>query len=106
MTLSLVLPAFNEAERIGASLDECFGYLRRRNVDGGLGRDGAPGPGDMPEDIEVLVVDDGSTDTTADIVLARPEAHDAIPGVRLRVLRIPHGGRGAAVRRPSPGRRG
>jgi dolichyl-phosphate beta-glucosyltransferase len=48
----------------------------------------------------VLVVDDGSTDRTADLVEARPEAaDDRVDGPRrLRVLRIPHGGKGAAVR--------
>ena len=29
-TMSIVLPAFNEAERIGPALDELFGYLNRR----------------------------------------------------------------------------
>ena len=31
VSLTLVLPAFNEAERIGPALDELFGYLRRRS---------------------------------------------------------------------------
>ena len=44
------------------------------------------------------MVDDGSTDDTADLVEARPEAAGSIPGVRLHVLRVPHGGKGAAVR--------
>ncbi len=48
---------------------------------------------------DVLVVDDGSTDRTADLVEARPEAsRDAAGRARLRVLRMPHGGKGAAVR--------
>jgi dolichyl-phosphate beta-glucosyltransferase len=90
-----VLPAFNEAERIGPALDELFGYLRRRSDQA---RDGAPGAAALPDQIDVLVVDDGSTDETADLVEARPEAAGSIPGVRLHVQRVPHGGKGAAVR--------
>ena len=93
--LTIVLPAFNEADRIGPALDELFGYLRRR---GDQARDGAPGAAGLPAIIHVLVVDDGSVDDTAAIVEARPEADGTIPGVTLRVLRVPHGGKGAAVR--------
>jgi dolichyl-phosphate beta-glucosyltransferase len=93
--LTLVLPAYNEVDRIGPALDELFGYLRRR---GHAARDGAPGAADLPAAIEVLVVDDGSTDATAAIVQARPEASGTIEGVVLRVLSVPHGGKGAAVR--------
>jgi dolichyl-phosphate beta-glucosyltransferase len=97
-SLTLVLPAYNEAERIQPALDELFGFLRRR---GDAARDGAPGAGHLPERVEVLVVDDGSTDGTADLVRARPEADDSgfasDPPV-LRVITVPHGGKGAAVR--------
>jgi dolichyl-phosphate beta-glucosyltransferase len=95
VTLTLVLPAYNEAERIGPALDELFGYLRRRDD---RARDGAPGAAGLPAEIEILVVDDGSSDDTARIVENRPEARDRVNGISLRVLRVPHGGKGAAVR--------
>jgi dolichyl-phosphate beta-glucosyltransferase len=84
MSLTVVLPAYNEAERIGPSLDELFGYLITAH--------------DLPHPIAVLVVDDGSTDGTADLVTARPEAAGSLAGISLEVLTVPHGGKGAAVR--------
>ncbi len=94
-SLTLVLPAYNEAGRIDSALDELFGYLARRED---RARDGALGAAALPSDIDVLVVDDGSTDDTAARVEARREVAGAVPGVSLRVLRVPHGGKGAAVR--------
>jgi len=97
VSLTVVLPAYNEANRIGPALDELFGYLRRR---GERARDGAPGSAGLPTRIDVLVVDDGSSDGTAALVAARPEAADGADpgGVSLRVMTVPHGGKGAAVR--------
>ncbi len=84
VALSIVLPAYNEAERIGPGLDELFGYLATDTA--------------LPRPIEVVVVDDGSTDATAALVAVRPEASGAMDGVTLRVLKVPHRGKGAAVR--------
>jgi dolichyl-phosphate beta-glucosyltransferase len=93
-SLTIVLPAFNEAERIGPALDELFGWLRR----GGPARAGGRSSDELGE-WDVLVVDDGSTDGTASLVGSRPEAHaaDGETEPRLSVLRRPHGGKGAAV---------
>ncbi len=90
-SLTIVVPAYDEAARIGPALDELFGYLRRK----GPPREG----GRTAEELgrwDVLVVDDGSSDGTAELVEARPEAQGHEP--RLRVLRRPHHGKGAAVR--------
>jgi dolichyl-phosphate beta-glucosyltransferase len=96
-TLTILLPAFNEADRINPALDELFGYLGRR---GERAREGAYGAALLPARIDVLVVDDGSSDETAAIVAARPEAAPGadLAGASLRVMTVPHGGKGAAVR--------
>jgi len=94
-SLTIVLPAYNEEDRLGSALDELFGYLRRR---GGAARDGAIGSAALPPDIQVLVVDDGSSDGTAALVRARPELINPPAGIRLDLLSVAHGGKGAAVR--------
>jgi dolichyl-phosphate beta-glucosyltransferase len=94
-SLTIVLPAYNESDRIGPALDELFGYLERSGPPREGGRPAAElGPWD------VLVVDDGSSDATAAIVERRPEARPQVAGrpSRLRVLRRAHEGKGAAVR--------
>jgi len=51
MTYSIVIPAYNESERLGATLDKVLAYLRQQEWDA-----------------EVIVVNDGSRDNTAEIV--------------------------------------
>jgi dolichyl-phosphate beta-glucosyltransferase len=103
-SLTLVLPAYNEESRLGPALDELFGYLRRR---GGPPREGAPASANLPDRIRVLIVDDGSSDGTADLVRQRPEAAANVRetgiagpwrGAWLDLMSVPHGGKGAAVK--------
>jgi dolichyl-phosphate beta-glucosyltransferase len=88
-SLTVVLPAYNEEARLNAGLDELFAYL-----------DGDGARSDLPADVRVLVVDDGSTDGTAAIVHHRLEAASGADGMppRLRLLCVAHAGKGAAVR--------
>ena len=74
--LSVVVPAYNEEERIAGTLGRLAGYLSRQ-----------------PYRWEIVVADDGSTDATAETV-RRAAAGNA--GVRL--LRLDHRGKGWAVR--------
>ena len=52
MQLSIVIPAYNEHERLSRSLETLSAHLTRSGH----------------RDAEVIVVDDGSTDSTADLV--------------------------------------
>src|SRR5229473_1137355 len=77
--LSIVVPAFNESKRLGASLRAIGSYFDRRR-----------------EDNELIVVDDGSDDDTA--AVAEQSLADSAT-VALRVIRYePNRGKGHAVR--------
>lgn len=76
VTLSIVVPAYNEARRVGSTLERLTAYLAPRH-----------------ETFEIRVVDDGSEDETARVVAA---CADALPGIVLQ--REPHRGKGGAVR--------
>lgn len=76
---SLVIPAFNEAHRIGQTLRDVLAYLKT----------------DSPE-AELIVVDDGSTDRTDEVVRDVFATAGAIE-TRL-ITRSPNAGKGAAVR--------
>ncbi len=56
--VSVVIPAYNEARRIGPSIESIFRYIEDHN---------------MP--MEAIVVDDGSTDGTADIAASSKSAN-------------------------------
>jgi dolichyl-phosphate beta-glucosyltransferase len=75
--LTVILPCYNEAERLPGTLQALLAHLSR-----------------VPGEVEVLVVDDGSTDATV-MVADAVAAHDA----RVRVLSChPNRGKGFAVR--------
>lgn len=77
MELSLIIPAFNEAQRIEPTLRRFHRFLAAR-----------------PARFEIIVVDDGSMDATVALVMALA---GELPG--LRVLRSPaNRGKGHAVR--------
>ena len=84
-SMTIVLPAYNEQSRIGSALDELFEYLDAPAVEGVRPR------------IDVLVVDDGSSDRTADLTRERAAARDPV-APKLHVMTVPHAGKGAAVR--------
>ncbi|PZS00815.1 MAG: hypothetical protein DLM67_00570 [Candidatus Nephthysia bennettiae] len=71
--LSVVIPAYNEERRLPATLERVLDYLRPRG-----------------DPFEVIVVDDGSSDETSAVARAA--------GSEVRVVEIPHTGKGGAVR--------
>ncbi|MBA3883230.1 MAG: glycosyltransferase family 2 protein [Chthoniobacterales bacterium] len=76
---SLVIPAFNEAERIAQTLRFTIAYLQ-----------------EVSPDSEIIVADDGSTDATPDVV---SDVFAGAGNVETRLLRqTPNRGKGAAVR--------
>jgi glycosyltransferase involved in cell wall biosynthesis len=74
--LAIIVPAFNEAHGLRASLDRLASWLRTTDWDW-----------------EIRVVDDGSADGTADIVAAAASAEP-----RVVLQREAHRGKGGAVR--------
>ena len=77
LQLSVVVPAFNEAPTIALALSEIVASVR-----------------EIVDDFEIIVVDDGSADATAEAARLCAEAH---PG-RIFVFRLPvNSGKGAAL---------
>jgi glycosyltransferase involved in cell wall biosynthesis len=80
MEVTFLIPAYNEASTIAEVLDRV---------------------GALDLDYEVIVVDDGSTDATADIVAAYTETSKQV-----QLLRKANGGKGSALRHGIPHCRG
>jgi len=78
--VQLIIPAFNEQNRLPSTLRSLRAYA--------LSTAGLPHP-----PLEVLVVDNGSTDRTAEVALAM-----STPAMPVRVLHCAEPGKGAAVR--------
>jgi glycosyltransferase involved in cell wall biosynthesis len=79
LPLSIIIPAYNEAERLGASLEIVIRYLR-----------------DSRTNAEIIVVDDGSSDATARIA---EEIFARTPEISARAIRCESNrGKGYAVR--------
>lgn len=76
-TLSLVVPVYNERERVGEFFDELRAFVAAR-----------------PTGSELIVVDDGSVDGTAELVESLVEQSSRS---EVSVLRRAHQGKGAAV---------
>ena len=74
--LAVVVPAYNEEDRIAASLESLVDYLSKQSYSW-----------------EIVIADDGSSDATASIAA---EAAERLPSIR--VISLPHRGKGAAVR--------
>ena len=75
--LSVVIPAYNEAERIGGTMERMLAYFDSQALD-----------------VEILVVDDGSSDATQDVVRTAIGAH-----TNVRILHYDgNRGKGFAVR--------
>jgi glycosyltransferase involved in cell wall biosynthesis len=74
---SIIIPAYNESARLGATLDHVLGYVSKQGWDA-----------------EVIVVNDGSRDQTPDLVRTRSREH-----LNLRLLDNPgNRGKGYSVR--------
>jgi dolichyl-phosphate beta-glucosyltransferase len=76
VALSLVIPAYNEAERLLDTLSVSWTYLNEKD-----------------RDFELILVDDGSTDATAAVAEEFAGQHTGV-----RVESIAHAGKAAAVR--------
>ena len=74
--LSVVIPAYNEESRLPDTLQRVVAYFRTRK-----------------HPVEIVIVDDGSTDQTASIALEFTQKHSEV-----RLIRNEHRGKGYTVR--------
>lgn len=71
--MSILIAAYNEADNVGETFRGIIGQ-------------------DYPEEIEVVVVDDGSIDNTVEVL-------EAVKYSNLKIVRASHGGKAAALNR-------
>lgn len=88
--LSVIVPAFNEENRLPKMLDEAIDYLEMRSCDESNRLQG------FMFTYEIIVVDDGSDDKTSDVVLQYVSKYGT---ERIRLLKLKaNRGKGGAVR--------
>lgn len=73
---TLIIPAYNEEQRLPSTLQQVRLFCEAQD-----------------DDYEVIVVDDGSTDLTRDVV-----SRAALTWPKLRIVSSPHRGKGSAIR--------
>ncbi|OON13645.1 glycosyltransferase, group 2 family protein, partial [Opisthorchis viverrini] len=84
LELSIIVPAYNETSRLPKMLDEALEYLNKRKEH------------NPKFSFEIIVVDDGSADATAEVALKYSKAHGTDKVRVVKLLR--NRGKGAAVR--------
>ncbi|KAF5397141.1 Dolichyl-phosphate beta-D-mannosyltransferase [Paragonimus heterotremus] len=84
LELSVIVPAFNEMDRLPSMLNEALSYLDKRKEH------------DSKFSFEIIIVDDGSTDHTTEVALKYSKTHGSDKIRLLKLLR--NRGKGAAVR--------
>lgn len=78
-SLSIVIPAYDESERLGSTVHQILAYIKKQNPDA-----------------ELIVVDDGSKDNTAEVA---EKAFAEFPEIEARVVRYEKNrGKGYAVK--------
>jgi glycosyltransferase involved in cell wall biosynthesis len=85
MDLSIVIPVYNEAHKIGRDVQAATAFLKDNRLSG-----------------EIIIADDGSPDGTAQVARHAPTD----PAVPVRILALEHRGKGHAVRQGMAATRG